>query len=62
MKYQRWLFLSSFGLCFIGCAYSEEKLIGLAYAFEQLTQVAVQRAPIVLPTIELINIVSKRAS
>jgi amidase len=37
-----------FGLSFFGTAYSEPKLIGLAYAFEQATKV--RRRPQFLPT------------
>ncbi|KAL1608053.1 hypothetical protein SLS60_002992 [Paraconiothyrium brasiliense] len=44
-----------FGLCFIGRAYSEQKLIGLAYAFEQLTRISTQKKPVVLPKTELLN-------
>jgi len=48
-----------FGLCFIGRAWSEEKLVGLAYAFEQLTKVGSERKPIILPKTELKDIVKK---
>ncbi|KAH8587917.1 amidase [Bisporella sp. PMI_857] len=49
-----------FGLCFIGRAWSEEKLVGLAYAFEQLTKVGSERRPIILPKAELRDIVKNR--
>jgi len=42
-----------FGLSFIGRPYSEQKLIELAYSFEQLTQIGSQRKPVVLPMSEI---------
>jgi amidase len=41
------------GMAFIGRAWSESKLIGLAYAFEQATKV--RRAPTFVPTVGLAN-------
>jgi amidase len=48
--------LYSFGLSFIGRAYSEQRLIELAYSFEQLTQVGLQRKPVILPTPDLCSV------
>ena len=42
-----------FGISFIGPRWSEEKLIGLAYAFEQRTKVRRQMRPLKEPTHEL---------
>ncbi|KAF2664258.1 amidase [Microthyrium microscopicum] len=42
-----------FGISFLGDLWSEEKLIGLAYAFEQKTQVQKQGKPYLVPTAEL---------
>ena len=42
-----------FCLCIIGRAFSEEVLICIAYAFEQLTQVRNQRQPFLVPTTEI---------
>ncbi|KAI6416649.1 hypothetical protein MCOR20_000866 [Pyricularia oryzae] len=38
-----------YGFAFLGRHFSEEKLIGLAYAFEQLTNVRDERPPFVVP-------------
>ncbi|CAO1599149.1 hypothetical protein XANCAGTX0491_002891 [Xanthoria calcicola] len=42
-----------FGLAFVGRRWSEEKLISLAYAFEQRTMVRRKMAPYIRPTFEL---------
>ncbi|KAK0660432.1 amidase signature domain-containing protein [Cercophora samala] len=42
-----------FGLSFIGKPFTEERLIELAYAFEQHTLIGRQRRPVVLPTVDL---------
>lgn len=44
-----------FGISFIGRRWSEETLIGLAYAFEQRTKVRRQMKPLQVPTYELQN-------
>ncbi|MCJ1388190.1 hypothetical protein MMC18_001035 [Xylographa bjoerkii] len=46
-----------FGISFVGRAWSEEKLISVAYAFEQRTMVRQRVKPLVSPTIELQNVV-----
>ncbi|KZV79569.1 hypothetical protein EXIGLDRAFT_846410 [Exidia glandulosa HHB12029] len=47
------------GLSFVGTAFSEERLIALAYAFEQGTQVRLQRKayPQAIPRTQLVDIV-----
>ena len=42
-----------FGISFVGRKWSEEKLIALAYAFEQRTQVRRQRRPFIAPKYDL---------
>ena len=42
-----------FGLSFLGRKWSEEALIGYAYAFEQMTHVREKGKPLILPTTEL---------
>lgn len=51
-----------FGLAFMGPRFSEELLIGLAYAFEQRTNVRQKVKPMMqnIPTTELASIVRKR--
>lgn len=51
-----------FGLSFIAEKWSEEKLIGFAYAFEQRTMVRDKVLPLSVnvPTTELVDVVSKR--
>ena len=49
--------LNSFGLSFLGPAWSEANLIGYAYAFEQRTMVRDRVQPYILPTTELVNVV-----
>ena len=44
-----------FGISFVGRKWSEEKLIALAYAFEQRTQVRRQRRPLIAPKYDLSN-------
>ncbi|MCJ1396835.1 hypothetical protein MMC11_000025 [Xylographa trunciseda] len=46
-----------FGISFVGRMWSEEKLISVAYAFEQRTMVRRQVKPLLSPTVELQNIV-----
>lgn len=47
------------GISFIGTAFSEERLIGLAYAYEQGTQVRLTRKAYkqAIPTTQLIDVV-----
>ncbi len=49
-----------FGLSFLGEKFSEELLIGLAYAYEQRTMVRETVQPIVVPTTELVDVVAKK--
>jgi amidase len=49
-----------FGISFMGPKFSEELLIGLAYAFEQRTLVRNTITPYIRPTTELADIVAKR--
>ncbi|KAK0730280.1 amidase [Lasiosphaeris hirsuta] len=49
-----------FGISFLGERFSEEKLIGLAYAFEQRTLVRKTVVPYLQPTAELADVVNKR--
>jgi amidase len=45
--------VSRFGLSFLGAKWTEAKLIGLAYAFEQRTMVRDKVQPYIVPSIEL---------
>jgi amidase len=49
-----------FGISFMGPHFSEELLIGLAYAFEQRTLVRNTITPYVQPTVELVDVVTAR--
>ncbi|KAK0702721.1 amidase signature domain-containing protein [Lasiosphaeris hirsuta] len=49
-----------FGISFIGRPYSEQRLIELAYAFEQLTGIGLQRKPMLLPNADLCSTMKKR--
>ncbi|KIW72248.1 hypothetical protein PV04_00456 [Phialophora macrospora] len=49
-----------FGISFLGPHFSEELLIGLAYAFEQRTLVRNTITPYVQPTVELVDVVTAR--
>ncbi|CZR62750.1 related to amidase [Phialocephala subalpina] len=49
-----------FGISFLGARFSEEKLIGMAYAFEQRTMVRDKVQPYILPTTELADVVIKK--
>ena len=42
-----------FGISFLGDRFMEEKLIGLAFAFEQKTMVRSRVQPYIVPNIEL---------
>lgn len=48
-----------FGLSFIGLPFTESKLIGYAYAFEQFTKVRDQVDPIVMAKTELQDVLGK---
>jgi amidase len=49
-----------FGISFMGPKWSEELLIGLAYAFEQRTKVRDTIVPYILPQTELVDVVPKK--
>ena len=49
-----------FGLSFLGDYWSEETLIGLAYAFEQRTKVRDTIVPYIQPVTELVDVVQRR--
>jgi amidase len=49
-----------FGISFSGLAFSEEKLFGMAYAFEQRTNVRKTIRPLVVPKTELADVVRRR--
>ncbi|ORY67374.1 amidase [Pseudomassariella vexata] len=51
-----------FGVSFLGEHWSEEKLIGFAYAFEQRTKVRNTIQPYIQPQTELVDIVNKRVT
>jgi len=46
-------------MLFIGKHWNEERIIGLAYAFEQRTKRRLEFEPIIKPNIELRHIVGK---
>jgi amidase len=49
-----------FGISFMGGHFSEELLIGLAYAFEQRTRIRSTIPPYIQPTTEMVDILSAR--
>ncbi|KAK8099201.1 uncharacterized protein PG998_012442 [Apiospora kogelbergensis] len=49
-----------FGIAFLGEHFSEEKLISLAYAFEQRTKVRNTIKPYIQPKTELVDVISKK--
>lgn len=51
-----------FGLAFAGKHWSEESLIGFAYAYEQRTNVRTKVKPYIQPSIELIDVVGNKTS
>ncbi|KAL1641870.1 hypothetical protein SLS61_009934 [Didymella pomorum] len=51
-----------FGIAFAGKHWSEESLIGFAYAYEQRSNVRQKVKPYIQPTIELADVVAKKAS
>jgi amidase len=44
---------SRFGLAFLGARFTEARLIGLAYAYEQLTMTRKQVRPYIVPNWEI---------
>ena len=46
-----------FGISFLGSLFTEEKLIGLAYAFEQKTMARTKSQPYITPNFELGDVV-----
>jgi amidase len=46
-----------FGISFAGALWSEESLIGFAYAFEQRTMVRTKVKPYIQPSIEIENVI-----
>jgi amidase len=50
-----------FGLSFLGLRFTEEKLIGYAYAFEQATMVRSKVDPYVKPNFQLIDVISPQS-
>ena len=50
---------NSFGLSFLGAAWSEASLIGYAYAYEQRTQTRNKVQPYIVPSTELVDVVGK---
>ncbi|PHH91425.1 hypothetical protein CDD83_519 [Cordyceps sp. RAO-2017] len=51
-----------FGIGFAGPAFSEKALIGMAYAFEQQTQIRTKVKPIISPSTELVDVLRKRGA
>ena len=49
----------SFGLSFLGAAWSEASLIGYAYAYEQRTRTRDRVQPYIVPSTELVDVVGK---
>ncbi|KAL3424524.1 amidase [Phlyctema vagabunda] len=45
-----------FGISFLGRKWSEEKLIGLAYAYEQITHTRQKRNPVILPKTQITDV------
>ena len=62
LKCHRSFGLIRFCISFYGRACSEEQLIWVAYAFEQQTHVRDKRAPFLLPSIELRDIVGNKSA
>jgi amidase len=48
-----------FGFSFLGAKFSEAKLIGMAYAFEQRTKARDKMQPYIVPKTELEDVVGK---
>ena len=49
-------------MLFMGKHWSEERIIGLAYAFEQRTMLRAQVKPIIQPTVELADVVGRKVA
>jgi hypothetical protein len=54
--------LPRFGLSFLGAQWTESKLIGLVYAFEQITMVRDHVQPIIAPSTELKDVIKARGA
>jgi len=54
------IFSSKFGISFLGAKFTETKLIGMAYAFEQRTKVRDKVQPYIVPTTELADVAAKQ--
>lgn len=48
-----------FGISFLGAKFSEEKLVGYAYALEQRTMIRKKVKPYVMPWSELVDVIRK---
>jgi amidase len=53
------VFISRFGIAFLGVRFSDAKLIGMAYAFEQRTMARDKVHPYLAPHTELSDVVGK---
>lgn len=49
-------------MAFLGAKFSEEKLVGYAYAFEQISGTRKTIKPVVQPTTELKDVIAKRVN
>jgi len=53
------IFSARFGFSFLGAKFSDAKLIGMAYAFEQRTKARDKVQPYIVPKTELEDVVGK---
>lgn len=51
------LMIYSFGISFMAEKWSESKIIGWAYAYEQITNVRSQIKPFITPTVDLAQMI-----